>query len=641
MNPTVGVLGPLVASDGERALGVGKGAQRIVLNVLAVSADGVHVDDLVEVLRDLSGEPRTTHNVHSAITRLRGLLPGCIESNDGRYRLQASVSVDADSFTARTSAAFTLRERGDERAVPELRAALGMWRGPALFDWRDHRLARSTVERLEELRLTAMHELAGALVDQHEDAAAIDALVDVIALDPLRERSWVLLLDVQSRLGRHDDVTKSLARAHHALAEVGLEPGAELREAAARHRGMHFAILGGGTHRADGIVGRDAELALLNETIASTLRGGPSALIAITGEPGVGKSRLAAELVRGWSHRGVEALLERATADGLDGIERRRPAPGVLVIDGVNDDALDRARLGGATDPHRWGPGVVVVLVAEGPAALGHVPDRVALGRLDREGTRALLAARSREEVDDRLADAAWRLTAGNPALCRAVSDDPSVLRFAGTTPAPTWGSSAIVAAVEAIVRSVPTAARAVLELAAVAAAGAGTYDPAVLRAVAVSTAATPFDGLDGLAAAHASGLVGDSDQPGLGAFTHDAVRLGLYAAMPSARRASAHLAAGQALERLGRHAGPVELALHFTRAWPAVAAREAATYCRRAAEWAMTEGALDVAEAQFTAGVELLAVDGDPTDTAELDTLREGARAARSAAHGPGQPGV
>ena len=64
----------------------------------------------------------------------------------------------------------------------------------------------------------------------------------------------------------------------------------------------------------DAFVGRTDELALLAEALESTLQGSGS-LVVLSGEPGIGKTRLAQEFARTAAARGVQVLWGRCEAD--------------------------------------------------------------------------------------------------------------------------------------------------------------------------------------------------------------------------------------------------------------------------------------------------------------------------------------
>ena len=63
------------------------------------------------------------------------------------------------------------------------------------------------------------------------------------------------------------------------------------------------------------LVGREAELSALDDALAAAL-GGAGRLMFVTGEPGIGKSRLARELAGRARDLGAEVLTGRATPSG-------------------------------------------------------------------------------------------------------------------------------------------------------------------------------------------------------------------------------------------------------------------------------------------------------------------------------------
>src|SRR5581483_5131850 len=127
------------------------------------------------------------------------------------------------------------RERLDAGRAGEasagFRAALELWRGPALAEFTSEPFAPAEGARLEELRL---HALEGRLdadlaLGRHEDLAGeLEALV---AREPLREglrRRHMLAL---YRSGRQAEALAAYQEARRALAgELGIEPSPALRE---------------------------------------------------------------------------------------------------------------------------------------------------------------------------------------------------------------------------------------------------------------------------------------------------------------------------------------------------------------------------------------------------------------------------
>src|SRR5919109_889659 len=83
------------------------------------------------------------------------------------------------------------------------------------------------------------------------------------------------------------------------------------------------------------VVGRDSELAVLDRALDEA-SAGSSRFVVLTGEPGIGKSFLLAQLVRRANARGCLALEGRAT-------ELERELPFGLIIDAFDDylESLD------------------------------------------------------------------------------------------------------------------------------------------------------------------------------------------------------------------------------------------------------------------------------------------------------------
>jgi len=70
---------------------------------------------------------------------------------------------------------------------------------------------------------------AAALIAAGRSADAVSALEAMAMQEPLRERRWSLLMLALYRCHRQADALRTYQRACEALAEIGLEPGPELR----------------------------------------------------------------------------------------------------------------------------------------------------------------------------------------------------------------------------------------------------------------------------------------------------------------------------------------------------------------------------------------------------------------------------
>jgi DNA-binding SARP family transcriptional activator len=293
------VLGPVEAAVDDHPVAIGAGKPRALLAMLGLS-EGSAVSS--EALIDgLWGEvPPATANkmVQGYVSQLRKVLVGSgngaeIVTRGRGYELRLGEGeVDVRRF-----------ERLLAEGAP--REALTLWRGPPLDDVASEPFAPLEIRRLEELRLAAV-ELA---IDQDlaagRHAEVVGELETLVAQEPLRERLQAQRMLALYRSGRQADALEAYRRAREALVNaIGVEPGPELRR-------LHEAIL-----RQDPALGlpaeeprelppeldagtplhgRETELDELREAWRGA-KGGDGVELLVTGAPGMGKTRLAAEL---------------------------------------------------------------------------------------------------------------------------------------------------------------------------------------------------------------------------------------------------------------------------------------------------------------------------------------------------------
>ena len=226
------ILGPLDVSVDGRAVALGGRHQRALLALLLAHANEVvPLERLIDGLWD-EAPPETAANiVQGYVSQLRKLLGRETIVTRGRgYALIADDgALDLQLFEQR-AAAGTAAGR-PEVAAAELRAALAVWRGPALSDLADLPALRPIAARLDELRLAALERRIGAELECGNAAEAAAELDPLIAEHPLRERLRALQMRALYRCGRQADALAVLPAARETLVdELGLEPGAELQE---------------------------------------------------------------------------------------------------------------------------------------------------------------------------------------------------------------------------------------------------------------------------------------------------------------------------------------------------------------------------------------------------------------------------
>ena len=258
-------------------------------------------------------------------------------STTGGYAVVAGVEdVDVWHFEALVDASLVAREPAERLALAE--QADELWAGDPYPDC-EVETVRLERDRLTELRVTA-HEVRGqALLDLGRPEAAVLALGAVATGHPYRERLWALLALAQYRCARQADALDTLRTLRERLAEdLGVDPTPEVAEleqrllrqdagltaVPQRREGRETTadagapspvaapVAASGGDRDYATVGRDAALAVLAAAVDRVAAGpGNAGVLSVSGEPGIGKSRLVAELEGLASARGVRVAVGR------------------------------------------------------------------------------------------------------------------------------------------------------------------------------------------------------------------------------------------------------------------------------------------------------------------------------------------
>jgi predicted ATPase/DNA-binding SARP family transcriptional activator len=395
------LLGPLEVHVGGRSVAMSAGKRCGLLAVLALRRGRVvGVDELVDALwgDDLPATPRNAIQHH--VARLRAALgqESIVGSPDG-YAL-ANARVDAARFEDLLAEARGALREGDARAAAEcIQLGLALWRGQAFQGLPETDWFRSEARRLEALRVDALEERFEAALAFGEHRELVSALRATLDENPFRERLWGHLMLALYRSGRQADALEAFQEARRVLADqLGLEPGPELRElqdAILTHDPAIAAVPVEAARRGNlpspttSFVDRERETA----EVTALLREHRS--VTLTGPPGVGKSRLALEVVRSletnlrdgaWlvelARAGGTATVERVLADtvGARGpdplarvIARLRDAQALLILDACEHALTDAARVASAVLPEC--PGVRVLATSREVLHLtGEVP---------------------------------------------------------------------------------------------------------------------------------------------------------------------------------------------------------------------------------------------------------------------------
>jgi WD40 repeat protein/DNA-binding SARP family transcriptional activator len=408
------VLGPLEVRSERGAVHLGGPKPRAVLAVLLLHAnEPVSSARLVEAVW---GEEETTvgrRSLQVSISRLRKALgdPDVVKTKGTSYEVRVRPGeLDSERFERFVEDGRRALAAGQaEDAAATLREGLALWRGPPLADLAFESFAETDVARLEEQRLAALEARVEADLAAGRHAALVGELRQLVADNPTRERLAGQLMLALYRCGRQAEALEAYRSARQTLVdEIGVEPGPELRR-------LHEAILQQDetleppparpelpreldAATAPPLVGRDAELVWLRQRWERA-QDGAGSLVTLTGERGIGKSRLAAELA-GDAHRvGATALFAAgggprdAALAALRGA-REATRPTLLVVDDA--DRADEDVIATLAELTRTLPSKPVLALATGQRADAFAPPgangALDLGPLDAQAVQQIAA---------------------------------------------------------------------------------------------------------------------------------------------------------------------------------------------------------------------------------------------------------
>jgi class 3 adenylate cyclase/DNA-binding SARP family transcriptional activator len=330
----VSLCGPLVVQiDGQRADHALRGRQALLFAYLALHRDRpVRRDELVAALWGDSPPAAPDAALRTLLARVRAAVgPGVIEgTSELRLELPDGARVDIESARRAVEVAADSEPRA---AIEAARAALAIADRKLLpgheADWIDeHR------RDLESVRLAALEHLAraGLELGGPELAAAERAARSVIEAEPYRESGYALLMEAHAAKGnvaeglRVYDLLRVLLRD-----ELGVSPAAPLRELNERLlTGEPSARAAADAPSTDSMplpaplaspesrqfVGRGGSIEDLRR-LWERAKVGHRRVVAVAGEPGIGKTRLVREFAREAHTGGATVLFGRSDEEAI------------------------------------------------------------------------------------------------------------------------------------------------------------------------------------------------------------------------------------------------------------------------------------------------------------------------------------
>ena len=345
------VLGPIaIAWDGQPVDIGGVKARALVARLLIDRNLVVSVDRIVDSLWGEHDGPGAEIALRSTISRLRkrlrqaGAPEDIIVTRAPGYVLAVPAEV-TDAFRLErlvTEGRRQLARRRPSECVGLLAEAESLWRGPAYSEVRDEPFARAEARRLEELLLSATETRidAGLSLGRHE--ILVGELEALTSANPLRERLWSQRMLALYRSGRQAEALRVYQDLRALLvAELGIEPGHDVAwmehaileqepaldfevtpepdagvsdDATVSTSPPAYQVRVPASPHERPLVGRAQESALLRDWWTS-VHDGAGRLLLVDGDPGIGKTRLVAELARAVEADGALVLWGRCDED--------------------------------------------------------------------------------------------------------------------------------------------------------------------------------------------------------------------------------------------------------------------------------------------------------------------------------------
>jgi DNA-binding SARP family transcriptional activator len=210
----------------------------------------VPLSQLIDAVWDGDVPTTAAKQVRNTVSDLRQLFAGTgvsIPTTDDGYELDRADSVlDLGLFTDWTNRAYRDLDRGlAAEAAAGLRAALGLWRGPASADC-GSRMLQAQVVNLNEYRLTVLEDYIDLELAQGGQVSLNVDLTTEVAQHPFRERLVGQFMMALCRSGARASALAVFERTRRRLRdELGIDPDPKLQTLHRRIRSSEPALLQG------------------------------------------------------------------------------------------------------------------------------------------------------------------------------------------------------------------------------------------------------------------------------------------------------------------------------------------------------------------------------------------------------------
>jgi DNA-binding SARP family transcriptional activator/predicted ATPase len=268
-------------------------------------------------------ESSARNNLRQLLHQLRQALPEpdlflCADASTVQWPRGAHWSLDAALFEEAVQEAARAESAGDQHGGRiSLERALGLCGGPLLPSCYEDWIGPER-DRLQQRCKDAIRRLLTRLEEERRYGDAIPHVRHWLAHDPLDERAYQWLMRLQALAGDRAGALQAFRQCADVLRrDLAAEPSAETRAAYERIRGggidLQRSDARDSSDRAPSLVGRQAEWARLRAAWREAAEGSLRFAL-ITGEAGIGKSRLADELLTWAQLQGLSVAQTRTYA---------------------------------------------------------------------------------------------------------------------------------------------------------------------------------------------------------------------------------------------------------------------------------------------------------------------------------------
>jgi DNA-binding SARP family transcriptional activator len=269
-----------------------------------------------------SSESRTRNNLRQLIYQLRQALPEpdrflTSDANTIGWKLDSDQIIDTvvlEQALAQAASAEKQRNRDVERYALEQATQLAL--GPLLPGCYDEWITPER-ERIQALLTEAIQRLSTLQEQRRDYTAAIHTNQVLLRMDPLDETLYILLM----RLHRLNDDSAGAVRIYQTAREtlnreLGIPPGPALQQAYDQIR--QSVTLGHASLKTESpsphqrYIGHQGEWQQLCSTWQRVVDSRTARMVIISGEAGIGKTRLAEEMIQWAERQGLLAAQARA-----------------------------------------------------------------------------------------------------------------------------------------------------------------------------------------------------------------------------------------------------------------------------------------------------------------------------------------